>query len=117
MNNYQIYKEEIAKIEGLDLMNFNPGTRPNYWFYSLLIDREKYGLGRDELLEKLSENKIQTRPIWGLIHQQKPYQNNQSYKIEKATYYIDKILNIPCSSNLAEEDVKQVCQVLERLGK
>ena len=115
--NYQIYQEEIRKIEGLNLQDFNQGTRPNYWFYSLLIDQQTYGLGRDELLQKLSENKIQTRPIWGLIHQQKPYQKSQAYKIEKASYYIDKILNIPCSSNLTEEEVRQVCQVLKNLGK
>lgn len=117
IKNYQIYKEEISKMEGLSLLDFNQETRPNYWFYSLLIDKKTYGLGRDELLEKLSQSKIQTRPIWGLIHEQKPYQGNQAYKIEKAADYIDKILNIPCSTNLAAEEVRQVCQVLKRLGK
>lgn len=115
--NYQIYKEEISKIEGLNLLGFGQGTRPNYWFYSLLIDKETYGLDRDDVLEKLSQSKIQTRPVWGLIHEQKPYQENQTYKIEKAIYYRDRILNIPCSSNLTEEEVRQVCQVLKRLEK
>ena len=77
--------------------------------------QEQYGLDRDELLQKLSEQKIQTRPIWGLIHQQKPYQNNQAFKIEKASYYMDRILNIPCSTNLTEEDARYVSRALESL--
>lgn len=117
IENYNLYKDEISRIEGLSLLNFNDNIRSNCWFYSLIIDKEKYGLSRDELLNKLSENKIQTRPIWGLIHEQKPYVNNQSYKIEKAKYYIDRILNIPCSTNLTEEDVRYTCDVLEKLKR
>lgn len=112
MDNYSLYKEEIDKMEGLSILDFNKEKRSNHWFYSLLIDKEKYGLDRDELLTKLNEQRIQSRPIWGLIHEQKPYQNNQAYKIEKARYYIDRILNIPCSTNLGEEDVKLVIDAI-----
>lgn len=115
IENYTFYKQEIDKIEGLSILDFNKNTRSNHWFYSLLIDKEKYGLSRDELLNKLNESKIQTRPIWGLIHEQKPYRNNQSYRIEKANYYIDRILNIPCSTSLTEEDAKYVCDILREL--
>lgn len=113
--NYHIYKAQINEISGLSILEFNKNTRPNYWFYSLVIDKEQYGLDRDELLQKLSEQKIQTRPIWGLIHQQKPYKNNQAFKIEKASYYMDRILNIPCSTNLTEEDARYVSRVLKSL--
>lgn len=115
--NYNLYKNEIKNIDGLKLLDFNKNTRPNYWFYSLLIDKELYGFDRDELLKKLSEKKIQTRPIWGLIHQQKPYRNNQAYKIEKAIYYRERILNIPCSTNLTEEDIKFIVNNLKILKK
>ncbi|MDR7857543.1 LegC family aminotransferase [Tissierella sp.] len=115
IKNYNLYKQEINKIEGLSIVGFNKNTRSNHWFYSLLIDKEKYGFSRDELLNILSERKIQTRPIWGLIHEQKPYINNQSYKIEKSKCYIERILNLPCSTNLTEEDVRFVCKTLKEL--
>lgn len=117
IKNYNKYKTEIEKIEGLELLPFNEGIRANYWFYSLKIDKEKYGIGRDELLQKFVEDGIQTRPIWGLIHEQKCYLSNQSYKIEKANYYYDRILNIPCSSNLTDEDVEIVIQKLKEFKK
>lgn len=116
-NNYNLYKVLIEEIDGLELAVFNKEARPNYWFYSLVIDKVIFGLNRDEILHKLADLRIQTRPIWGLIHEQKPYLNNQSYKIEKAKEYIEKILNIPCSSNLTEEDVRYVVNTLKHLKK
>ena len=106
--NYGIYRERIKEIKGLSLLEFNKNIRPNYWFYSLMIDKDKYGMDRDALLHMLADSKIQARPIWGLIHEQQPYQGNQGYKIERAKEYIGRILNIPCSTNLTEEDIDVV---------
>jgi degT/dnrJ/eryC1/strS aminotransferase len=117
IKNYKIYKEELEKIEGLEILPFVKGIRANHWFYSLKIDKEKYGIGRDELLQKLVDAGIQTRPIWGLIHQQKPYSGCQSYEIEKALYYYDRILNLPCSSNLTEKEVYQVIEKIREFRK
>ena len=117
IKNYNIYKEELEKVEGLEILPFVEGIRANHWFYSLKIDKEKYGIGRDELLQKLVDAGIQTRPIWGLIHQQKPYADCQSYEIEKALYYYDRILNLPCSSNLTEKEVYQVIEKIKEFKK
>ncbi|MDF2801228.1 MAG: LegC family aminotransferase [Anaerocolumna sp.] len=114
-DNYRLYKSQIEKIDGLTILDFNMNTRSNYWLYSLVIDKEKYGLDRDELLVKLNNQKIMTRPIWGLIHQQKPYLSNQSYNIEKAISYYSIILNIPCSTNLNKEDIDIVVNALKNI--
>jgi perosamine synthetase len=58
-----------------------------------------------------------TRPLWRLIHKQKPYLNSQSYRIEKAEYYEKNLLNIPCSSNLSEDDVMIVVEKLRKYKK
>ncbi len=111
--NFELYQEKIKEISGLALLAFKDNIRANYWFYALLINEENYGLNRDSLLEKMSKHKIQTRPIWGLIHQQKPYLGSQTYKIEKAKYYWKNIINIPCSSNLSQDDVLYVIEYLK----
>ena len=112
--NYYLYKEAVNNIEGLQLLTFRKGIRPNYWFYSLVLNEEKYGLNKDELLRKLVSENIQTRPIWGLIHQQKPYQKYETYQMEKALWYHERVLNIPCSSNLTEEEVEIVISKLKK---
>lgn len=87
---------------GIELLPFRKGIRSNYWFYSYITE------SRDKLLNFLDKHKIQTRPIWKLIHTLKPYENSQTYRIEKALYYYEHVLNLPCSTNLSIEDVSNV---------
>lgn len=117
IKNFNRYKSAIDNIEGLTLIPFNDGIRANHWFYSVLVEKEKYGLDKDELLQKLVDEGIQTRPIWGLIHEQKPFVNNEAYKMEKSIYFYERILNIPCSTNLLEEDVDFVILKLKEFRK
>ncbi|MBN7574102.1 MULTISPECIES: LegC family aminotransferase [Clostridium] len=112
IRNYELYKSKMSIIKGLTLLDYNNEARNNHWFYSLVINDFK--LNRDQLLKYLSQNKIQTRPIWKLIHTQKPYLDNQSYKIEKANLYYNKILNIPCSTNLKKESIEYIINTLKK---
>lgn len=109
--NYNIYSMGINRNSALSILKFNSNIRSNYWFYALYIGNE-YLLNRDELIKYLHSKNIQTRPIWGLIHEQKPYAGCQNYKIEKAKDYWKHLINIPCSSNLENEDVRYVIDCL-----
>lgn len=113
-NNYYLYKEKLEGIKGLSLLEMRPEIRSNYWFYALNCE-SGYPLNRDEMIQHLAEKKIQSRPIWGLIHEQKPYENNQSYQIEKAVYYREHIVNIPCSTNLEASDVLYVVDCIKKV--
>lgn len=112
-NNYEYYKKEIQNIEGVSLLSFRNGIRPNYWFYSLVLEDET--IDKQQMIDGFSKNKIQTRPIWGLISEQIPYQNDFAYSAVCAKEYYKKIVNLPCSSNLELEDVERVLQVLKTL--
>lgn len=104
--NYNIY----AKA-GVPLLAFNSSIRANYWFYTLMLEPLK-GKTNLDLMSYLQNNSIQTRPIWYLNHQQKPYVDCQAYKIEKALYYFERVLNLPCSSNLTSSDVEHVVKII-----
>jgi dTDP-4-amino-4,6-dideoxygalactose transaminase len=95
---------------GIDLLKFREGTRPNYWFYSYMTD------DRDGLLAHLNNQEIQTRPIWKLIHTLKPYEADQTYHIDKAYYYYDHVLNLPCSSNLSNEEIERVITAIKNIS-
>lgn len=98
-DNYDRYvKNDVS------LIPFRSEIRANKWFYSYEAS------DRDGLIAKLAEDKIQVRPIWKLIHTLKPYIGCQSYKIEKAYKYYGKIINIPCSTGLTEEDINSVSE-------
>ena len=116
--NYILYKERFREVSFGTLLPFREGTCSNQWFYSLQL-REDRLQGKDmrDIIGALQERGIQTRAIWGLIHEQKPYRQNIAYKIEKAPCYSATVLNSPSSTQLTEEDICYAAeQITEVLG-
>lgn len=113
--NYELYKKGLENIKGISLLGFPKRTSSNFWFYSLIVDKEKYGMDRGSLMNELKKRRIQTRPVWHLNHLQRPYIKNRAYKIEKAFWFAERILNVPCSANLKDSDVKKIVSVIKAL--
>ncbi len=103
--NYKFYKNLFEKFPLAHLMPFRDGTSSNHWFYSLDIQIDKINGELYNVIEHLQKKGIQTRPIWGLIHEQKPYQNETAFQIELALYYSRRVLNIPCSTQITEDEI------------
>ncbi len=114
-SNYDLYKKEFAGFELASLIEFRQGTESNKWFYSLEINRDKVTVSMSDIISKLQEKGIQTRAIWGLINEQKPYLQFESYMVEKAVYYADRILNIPCSTQITKEEIIYVSSEIKHL--
>ncbi len=115
--NYELYKLCFNDFELAKVMPFREGTSSNKWFYSLKIDRSRIHAGMREIISRLEQKGIQTRAIWGLINEQKPYQQEDTYKLEKAPYYADCILNIPSSTQITEEEINYVAAETKQLLK
>ena len=92
----------------VELLPFRGDIRPNYWFYSFL------SRNRDGLIRHLVENAIQARPVWRLIHSLPIYEGCTAFEIEKAPAYYEKIVNLPCSTNIKAEDIELVAGAVRR---
>lgn len=110
--NYNRFRDGVAGIRGLRILPFREGTRSNHWFYALYCE-DSSALDRDGLIAKLKENQVQSRPIWGLISRQKPYEGSREFEITSAVDYWKHVVNLPCSTNLPEEDVRYVLSLLK----
>ena len=104
---YDHYVEKLDGVKGLRILPFREDcTRSNHWFFSLYV--KDSALDRDEIIEKLQAQGIQTRPVWALIHEQADYPRNEAYALDKALDYRKYIVNLPCSTNLSMEDCDRV---------
>ncbi|NBH74046.1 aminotransferase DegT [Clostridiaceae bacterium] len=113
--NYERYREIFDGFALARLMGFRDGTAPNKWFYSLLIDRGKVRASMGEVIGALKDEGVQARAVWGLIHEQRPYGGEDTYMLEKAPYYFPRVLNIPCSTQLTEDDIAYVGTCIKRV--
>ena len=113
--NYDLYKELFYEFEYGKLMPFREGTDSNRWFYSLCINRNFIKNSMKDIVVALRMKGIETRPIWGLINEQKPYEGEVTYKLEKAPYYAHRILNIPSTTQITKDEIKYVVNEVQAL--
>lgn len=114
--NFKLYQEKLESFSKAHLMPYRENTESNCWFYALIIGGEKDQPDLHTIIERFQDEGIQTRPVWGLIHEQKPYQKCIAYQIDKAKDYSNRIINLPCSTNLTEEEldyvVEKICEII-----
>ena len=116
--NYDKYCKLFDGFELGKVVGFRDGTFSNKWFYSLEINRDKVTATMREIITALENRGVQTRSIWGLINEQLPYLKDDTYKLEKAPYYAERILNFPCSTQITEEEIEYVVeQIKDVLGE
>jgi aminotransferase in exopolysaccharide biosynthesis len=111
-SHYLAYKEKIDGIEGLILAESPLYAQNNHWMYPLQIEGGLYGKDREELMEYLKTEGIQTRPVWYLNHLQAPYRDCRSYHIQQALHLLEVTLCIPCSVSLKTSDIDFVLDKL-----
>ena len=114
-HNYELYCREFEGFSLASMMPFREGTASNHWFYSLRINRDAVSASMRTIITALGDKGIQTRAIWGLINEQKPYEGEETYLLEKAPYYASRILNLPCSTQITEDEILTVCREVKQL--
>ncbi len=115
--NHALYAEALDGVEGLRLLGVPGGTAPNYWFYSLLVEPGQFGIDREALMVALERDGIQTRPLWPPNHLQSPYRDCRAYRVERASWFWERVLSLPCSCDLTEGDVREIAGAIIAAGE
>lgn len=109
--NYYGYCEALSNCSYGHMQPFGSGNSSNHWYYSFVLN-EPDGKRRDQLLQFLSDRNIQARPIWKLNHTQTPFRQYHAMDCSRAEWFYNSVVNIPCGTNLTENQLEQVCQAL-----
>ncbi len=115
--NYDLYAELLSSFVSGSLLPFREGTRSNKWFYALQLKGVDNAEQLRGIILQLQERKIQTRPIWGLIHEQLPYREEIAFEIERAATYSRCVLNLPCSTQITEDEIAYVVEQVSEICK
>ena len=108
--NYLLYKKLLDKIENVSL--FPIPNSSNHWFYSLYIS-EKARISKDSLMQGLISQGIDVRSIWTPMSELPMYRQSIKSNLKNSCKIFKRIINIPCSSNLNEEQVYRVVEAIK----
>lgn len=119
--NARLYNEELKGVEGITTPPDCPYGTNVYWMYGVLVDKEKFGIGKDEAMQLLAKSGIETRSFFYPMHMQPVYKNmpdidcSGDYPVSEQLY--EQGFYLPSSSHLTPEQIKTVCDTLKSLGK
>lgn len=113
----KIYNELFENMTGVTTHPEMPWARNVYWMYSILIDASNYGISRDDLMSRLNENNIETRPFFYPLHVMPVYDSLMKRTNERFPV-TDQLsvsgINLPSGPKISNEDVEQVVKVVKR---
>ena len=117
---WQVYNDAFSDLPFGLPASVEPDTRHAYHLYTILIDKEKTGISRDEFLNAMTANNIGVGVHYLSIPEHPYYQKTFGWKPEDypdAMYIGRQTVSLPISAKLTDEDVGDVVEaVREVLG-
>ena len=114
---YKVSFEYERCFESLGELIQRPVTRPGYvnvkWLFTVVLSPE-VSIGRDELMESLARNGIETRPIFYPMHHLPPYFDEESeFPVAERLSYNG--LSLPTHGNLTKLEIEFVAKKFSEL--
>jgi len=109
----QHYESHLKDVPGITLMPASEHIFNTHWLYTVLIDQAEYGIDSRQLLRKLQEHNIQTRPLWQPMHISPVHQNSFHMGGAVSEQLNRDAISLPCSVGLSESDQMKVIAVIK----
>ena len=110
---FERYSERLKDVSGLTLLSINSNIKQNYAYYPILINKEKFGINRDELCAKLLEKEIFARKyFYPLVSENKEFSEDKTANTPKAKYFSQNVLCLPLYAHLETSDVDRICDII-----
>ena len=111
--NHQFYLNLFENFEGVTVFNEpNSDYFSNHWLSAIVIDEEKAGFNREQLRLALDQENIESRPLWKPMHLQPIFESAPYFGGNVAEELFKNGLCLPSGSNLNEEDLERIKNVI-----
>lgn len=107
------YNQGLREVAAIRLPPEAPWATSVYWMYSILLNKD-FPLSRDEVMARLRQQNIDSRPFFYPIHVQPPYQADISLPV--AEDLSRRGINLPSAVTLSEEDIQRIVQAIRKMA-
>jgi len=106
------YDQELWGIEGLQVSKKSTYTeKSNHWMTSIVLNG-KFKVGRDELMEKMKEKGIDSRPFFPPMSSFPMFENRYT---PVATHIGANGINLPSAHKLTQEQIVYICSTIKSI--
>ena len=105
---YEYYTNTLLSI-GAQFQAIAPDTISNYWHSAILVNKSR------ELISFLSNENIETRPLWLPINELPIFQKDIYISHRNHSKSIsERGIMLPCSTSITKEQISRVCEAVVR---
>lgn len=114
------YAELLSGIPGIGFQPVAPWAEITPWLYSITVDPEGYGRTRDELMDLLAKDGVETRPFFFPLHRLPPFRElarKRGTDLPVTEKLAAKGLNLPTYSGLRDDQIERITELIRRLAR
>lgn len=108
----ELYNLYLGKDSRIILPPENFWSKNVFWMYTIIFDEEKIRIDRDELIQLLYKNSIESRPIFYPIHTMPPYYTSKPYPV--AELFSRNGISLPSYPGLCKESMERICMIIQK---
>lgn len=110
------YHERLADLPGISFMPEAPYCRANRWLTVVQIDSALFGAKPAEIINALTRENIEARPVWQPMHMQPVFENGgysaETIGGEVGERLFSRGVCLPSGSAMDDGDLDRVCDVI-----
>ena len=111
-----IYDEALNAVEGITPMREAAWASSVFWMYTVLISEPEFGVDSREVMRRLANHKIQTRPLWQPIHRSAAHAGAYATDCSVAERLNREALSLPCSVGLQPDAQQNVVEKITEIS-
>ncbi len=116
--NYLTYCEELASVDGITVIPYEPTHKNNYQYVVIEVNPGVCSRNRDEILEALhAENVIARKYFWPSCHRMEPYRTTQPAawkQLPETERVAARVIVLPTGQTVDELTVRRVCGIIRQ---
>jgi len=114
--NFELYREELAKIPGLSLIRYDENENPNYQYVVVEVHAAETGVTRDQLVAVLhAENVLARKYFYPGIHRMEPYCSlfpDAGLHLPETEAIAERVLVLPTGFAVTSADIVKICAII-----
>jgi len=106
------YREAFGAIEGVELAPEAEYGESNAWLTCALVDEDRFGTSPARIVQEMSGQEIEVRPVWKPMHQQPYYLECRMFGGRVADELFARGICLPSGSSLTRDEQDRVIGAL-----
>jgi len=116
-----VYYQSLNGLEGITLNKISDHVQPSYQYFVIRINKEKFGISRDEVYNRLKQYNVFARkyfyPLCSDYTCYKLLPSSHPDNLPVARRIVQEVLCLPFYGNLELSSAEKICEIIKELKK